>query len=57
VGEDNPAALKLFEKLGFTPTDHGTVFRRAKKGVRNHLSVTFGDTAPVEDRDLMTDGS
>ncbi len=57
VGEDNAAASKLFEKLGFTPTDHGTVFRRAKKGVRNHLPVTFGDTAPVEDRDLMTDGS
>ena len=28
LAEDNDAAMKLFAKLGFEPTDHGTVFRR-----------------------------
>lgn len=28
VAEDNAAASQLFAKLGFQPTDHGTVFRR-----------------------------
>lgn len=32
VAEDNDAAMNLFGKLGFRPTDHGTVFRRERLG-------------------------
>ena len=60
IGESLNAAVPLACRPGehlLRGHLHGDPARERKKGVRHHLPVAIGDTAPAEGRGLQTNGA